>query len=142
MENQNNRTNNKVGVSEKAILIRDDGKFLAMRRTKTAPTRPLGWDLPGGELEFGEDPQEGIIREIKEEAGVEVGDLKIFDAVSDIGGDGEFWVTIFYTARPLSTSIVLSYEHDNIKWVTSDDFLELPGISSKQKRAIQKFKRL
>lgn len=34
--------------------------------------RAHGWDLAGGGLDEGEDPREGIAREIKEEAGLDV----------------------------------------------------------------------
>jgi len=40
-----------------------------MRRTETAPSNPLKWDLPGGDVEYGEDPKKAILREIKEETG-------------------------------------------------------------------------
>jgi len=30
------------------------------------------WTLPGGGLDFGEDPQNGVVREVKEETGLDV----------------------------------------------------------------------
>lgn len=138
----NNPQSGKVGVSLKAVIRREDGKFLALRRTETAPSRPLGWDLPGGELDWGEDPEEGMMREIKEETGLEIEDLKIFDAVSGVTSHGEFWTTICYIARPKSENVVLSYEHDDLKWVTVDEFLTLSGLSPRQIKAINKLKGL
>ena len=38
-------------VAQKAVLVRADGKILALRRSKTDPARPLTWDLPGGDVE-------------------------------------------------------------------------------------------
>ncbi len=131
----------KIGVSLKAVLLRADGKFLTLRRSETAPSRALGWDLPGGELDFGEDPETGIIREIREETGLEINNLKIFDAVSSVTERGEFWTTICYTAEPKTEDIVLSYEHDDSKWVTPDEFLSLSGLSPRQRKSIEKLKK-
>mgnify|MGYP001589925562 CR=1 FL=1 len=58
-----------VGFSQKAFVFGKNGKFLTMRRTKTAPSNPLRWDLPGGDVEFGEDPLKSIVREVGEESG-------------------------------------------------------------------------
>lgn len=69
-------------VVMKAILYREDGRLLALRRSKTAPIRPLEWDLPGGELELGEDANEGILREIKEETALPVEDLQPLHIIS------------------------------------------------------------
>lgn len=69
METQNNKVSK---VSQKAIIYDDQGRVLTIRRTKTAPTRPLQWDLPGGELDYGEDTHAGMRREIKEETCLEV----------------------------------------------------------------------
>ena len=59
-----------MGFSQKAFVFNKKRKFLIMRRTKTAPFGPLQWDLPGGDIEFGEDPIKSIIREVKEETGL------------------------------------------------------------------------
>jgi 8-oxo-dGTP diphosphatase len=133
--------NKKISVSQKAILYRDDGRFLTIRRTKTAPSRPLHWDLPGGDLEFGEDLREGMIREIKEETGLEVDDLKIIDAISGFNDRNEFWVTICYTAQPKSFEVELSFEHDDLRWVTPEEFQVLDA-SPKNKKFVENFEYL
>ncbi len=137
MENKNNK--GKIGVSQKAIIFRKDGRFLTIRRSKTAPSRPLHWDLPGGDLEFGEDAKEGVIREIKEETGLEVKDLMVMDAISGFNDKNEFWVTICYTAQPTTSEVKLSYEHDDFQWVTPDEFQELKA-SPRNKKFVEKFK--
>ena len=58
-----------------AAVLRD-GRVLAARRT--APAAAAGrWELPGGKVEPGESPAEALVREVREECGVEceVGDL-------------------------------------------------------------------
>ncbi len=115
----------KVGISQKAIIFNKEGKFLVIHRTKTAPSNPNKWDFPGGDLDFGEDATDGIIREIKEESGLEVRELKPFDVESHINKQGDFWVTIAYTAKANSDRIVLSFEHDEFKWLTVGEFLKL-----------------
>lgn len=115
----------KIGVSQKAIIFDREGKILVLRRSGTAPSNPGKWDFPGGDLEFGEDAIGGIIREIREEAGLEVKNLNLFDVESHINKEGDFWVTIAYIAKAVSDKVILSYEHDEFKWLTAEDFLKL-----------------
>ena len=115
----------KIGISQKAIVFDKEGKFLTLHRTSTAPSNPDKWDFPGGDLDFGEDAIKGIIREIKEETGLEVKDLKPFDIESHIYEGEEFWVTIAYIAKVIVDKVVLSFEHDEFKWVTPEEFLKL-----------------
>jgi 8-oxo-dGTP diphosphatase len=114
----------KVGVSQKAIIFNEDDEILALRRSSTHPFKPFTWDLPGGDLDFGEEPLAGISREIREETGLEIIDLAPFDVDSRIRG-GEFWVTIAYIANTTLSNIRLSNEHDEFRWVTPKEFLKL-----------------
>jgi 8-oxo-dGTP diphosphatase len=128
-----------TGVSQKAIIFNEEGRFLALRRTSSAPSDPNKWDLPGGDLDYGEDAIKGIIREIKEEAGLDVEDLKPFDVESHINKEGDFWVTIAYTAKIISGNVVLGVEHDEFKWLFAEDFLSLES-SDKLKRFVKNLK--
>jgi len=130
---------NKIGASQKAILLNNEGKLLTIRRTKTAPVRPLHWDLPGGDLDFGEDPMQGMIREIKEETGLDVKNVEPFDIEAHINSDGVFWITVAYRVENVSGDLALSYEHDQYKWVTPDEFLQLKS-ADKLQRFVKKLK--
>ena len=128
-----------IHFSQKAILFNDDGKILTIRRTETAPSRPLHWDLPGGIFEFGEDLKEDIIREIEEETGLGVTGVSVIDAIGALDDRNEFWVTICYIAKPTSDNVVLSYEHDEFKWVSPDEFLKLKA-SPKNRKFVEGFR--
>ena len=130
----------KIGISQKIIIFNDKGKFLTLHRTETAPSNPCKWDFPGGELGFGEDAITGIIREAEEEAGLKIKDLKPFDVESHITEDGFFWLTIAYKAKTNSDKIVLSYEHDEFRWVDSEEFLKLDS-PEKLKRFVKNLKK-
>jgi 8-oxo-dGTP diphosphatase len=114
----------KFGVSQKVVIFYK-GKFLAIRRTSTAPANPNMWDLPGGDLNFGERAASGIVREAKEETGLVIHDVTPYDVESHVNDDGDFWVTIAYMAKSSTDKVVLSYEHDQFRWVTKDEFMRL-----------------
>lgn len=113
------------GFSQKAFVFNKQGRFLAIRRTKTAPHGPLKWDVPGGEVEFGEDPYKSMAREIKEEAGLIAKDLRVFDVHGHVNAYGDHWITIAYTAKVSKGKLTISWEHDLYKWLTLDEFLKM-----------------
>ena len=115
----------KIWLSQKILISRDDGRFLTLRWSKTATSRPLKWDLPGGILGLGEDMKGAVLREVKEETGLEIKDLKVADAVSAFNDRNEFWASVFYSGKAVGENVVLSYEHDDYKWVTLSELLEL-----------------
>lgn len=113
----------KCRFSQKAFVFRDDNAFLTLRRTKEAPTHPLHWDLPGGAIERGEDPTAAALREIKEESGLSVINLTMFDVASNINEFDEYWVTLAYTAHTKEQTVHISWEHDKYEWITLDAFI-------------------
>jgi 8-oxo-dGTP diphosphatase len=54
-------------VSVTGIVRREDGRILAIKRCDDGR-----WVPPGGVLELGETPQDGVVREVLEETGVKV----------------------------------------------------------------------
>ena len=132
------KRNKKIGVSQKAILFNENGRILTIRRTKEAPSGPLYWDLPGGDLDFGEGAKEGIIREVREETGLEIKSLIVIDVISGFNDRDDFWVTICYAAQPTTANVKLSYEHDDFMWVTPDEFRKLK-VSVRNKKFVERF---
>ena len=59
-----------VIVAACALLDREGAVLLAQR----PPGRPLAglWEFPGGKVEAGEQPEEALIRELREELGLEI----------------------------------------------------------------------
>ena len=115
----------KIIVAQKAIIFNEDGKILTIRRSETAGRRALTWDLPGGNLEFGEESKSSLLREIQEEVAIEVEDLLILGISEAFDSLDAFRVTIGYTAKAKTTNVTLSYEHDAYKWVTPEEFNQL-----------------
>lgn len=68
-----------VGVGAVAVL---DGRVLLVRRG----SEPLKghWTLPGGMLEVGETMAEGVVREVREETGVEVEPIELVEVLDRI----------------------------------------------------------
>lgn len=58
-----------------ALMVRDDGRIFAQRRSPDRKTFPNCWDLAGGHLEPGECPREALERELREETGWGLGRL-------------------------------------------------------------------
>ena len=52
-------------------LVDVDSRVLLSRRPEGKPLAGL-WEFPGGKIELGERPEESLIRELREELGIEV----------------------------------------------------------------------
>ena len=53
-------------------LIKTKDGYLVTKRSKLETTFPEYWDIPGGLAEYGELPREAVIRETKEEVGLDI----------------------------------------------------------------------
>ena len=64
-------------------IILVGGKVLLIRRRN----EPVGWALPGGFVEYGETVEDAVRREMKEETGLDLDQLRQFHVYSDPGRD-------------------------------------------------------
>ena len=58
-------------VNVVAAIIRRDGRILITQRKNNVHLPGL-WEFPGGKVETGERPEDSLIRELKEELGIDV----------------------------------------------------------------------
>lgn len=65
-----------------AGIVRKINKILLAQRLPDDKNHPLLWEFPGGKLELGEEPEECLVREIKEELGIEISVDDIFKVVT------------------------------------------------------------
>jgi 8-oxo-dGTP diphosphatase len=77
-------------------IILVDGKVLLIHRRNP----PQGWALPGGFVEYGETVEDAVRREMKEETGLDLDDLRQFRVYSDPTRDPRgHVVSVVFTAR-------------------------------------------
>jgi 8-oxo-dGTP diphosphatase len=70
----------------KIILINPRGEILLLHRDDIPNIEvPNKWSFVGGALEEGETPEEGVIRETKEEIGYDVSNISLFKEYDDPG---------------------------------------------------------
>lgn len=111
----------RVGV---AIVIRDEqGRILLERRSDCGL-----WGLPGGRIEPGESISEAVIREAREETGLEVNVIRLMGVYSEAKDrivsypDGSVQlIDIMLEARVLSGCLLLSEESLELKFFAPND---------------------
>ncbi len=100
-------------------FIHRDGKVLLIRR-RFEPNSGK-WAPPGGRLEVGEDPQEGAMREVKEELGLDVEVERLLQVANEVVRDEEgrvrfHFVLIDYLMKPLGERVILNDESYEFAW--------------------------
>ncbi|MFE4217783.1 (deoxy)nucleoside triphosphate pyrophosphohydrolase [Streptomyces sp. NPDC056844] len=100
-----------------AGAVCDGGRLLAARRS--APPELAGrWELPGGKLEPGESGEQALVRELREELGVEA------EPLERIPGEWPLkpgLVLRVWTVRLLSGEPSPLEDHDELRWLAPDE---------------------
>ncbi|MDF2546173.1 MAG: hydrolase [Anaerosolibacter sp.] len=103
-------------------LIIEDTKFLAMYKIID---NKKWWDLPGGRMEFGENAEETLAREIKEELGVKIKPIKLIDTWNYMPNEKFQTIGVIYHCEIISGEISISEEHDGYEWINIDNIEEV-----------------
>jgi 8-oxo-dGTP pyrophosphatase MutT (NUDIX family) len=110
-------------VSVKGVVIRS-GRVVLLENERDE------WELPGGKLEPREAPESCVVREIREELGLEVASERLLDAWIYPITDAVRVLIVTWGCRELAErDAVLSHEHKRLAWFPLGEVeaLRMPG---------------
>jgi 8-oxo-dGTP diphosphatase len=94
------------------------GRVLAARRTSPEALAG-GWELPGGKVEPGEDPDRAVVREVAEELGCAIGVTGHLSGESPIR-DG-YVLRVALAALTEGEPVPREAEHDAVRWLDPEE---------------------
>lgn len=126
-----------------AMIVRDDKKFLIIRRHEKEVAFPNMWTIPGGKAEEEEGVLEVLKREVKEETGLGIKDR--FDFLWDYAfrrPDGHTVKGFCFRVWPTTRKVKLEDHREAFAWISVKDldkyeFAE--GVAEKIKKSSWKW---
>ncbi len=120
-------TQQKFTVSAAAVIVDAEGKVLLLNHL----LRPFsGWGLPGGFITAAEQPEDAIRREIREETGLELTNVRMF-RIRTVARH----IEMLFLADPAGEASVQSREILGLGWFDPNDLPE--KLSNGQKKVIR-----
>jgi 8-oxo-dGTP diphosphatase len=109
------------------ILENDKGEFLLyLRDNKPGIPFPDHWDLIGGHVEEGETPEQALVREVKEELGIELLNYRFFKTYECYNGDAYENIKYIYSGKiNIPIEEITLYEGVRAQYFSKE---EIPGV--------------
>jgi 8-oxo-dGTP diphosphatase len=124
-------------------LIVKDGKVLLTKRG-VEPFRGY-WDLPGGYLEAGEHPVDGMVREMQEELGIKVHSKELLGIYLDRYGseqDAAHTMNLYYVAELVAGDPRAADDVSEFGWFGMDELPEQMAFNHEKKVLMDLKKRI
>ncbi len=101
------------------VVLYKRGRILLLRRKDGI------WEFPGGGVDWGEQPEDSAIRELREETGISVQKplryLGITSATYKKGENEKHSIYLVYSAETDNDIVQLSGEHDEYRWLSKTE---------------------
>ncbi|MDF1497293.1 MAG: NUDIX hydrolase [Patescibacteria group bacterium] len=131
----------KIAVS---AFVVNQNKILLLKRSNNESFLPGKWEVPGGGVDVGESLEQGVMREVKEEAGIEVIIKDLFGYFEFVDGKGRHTVNLNFLctvdAEHGDVDVALG-EMQEARWVELEDFDDVDftsrNMSDACKRALE-----
>ena len=112
------------------VIMRPDGRFLITKRVKTKAWAPGWWEVSGGAAQAGEESEEAVLREVKEETGLDVSNAEggfLFTYHRENPGEGDnYFVDVYRYVMDVNESDIHLQEEetDGFRFATAEEIKE------------------
>jgi ADP-ribose pyrophosphatase YjhB (NUDIX family) len=106
-------------------VIKDPGGRLLLIRRGHDPGAGL-WSLPGGRIEPGETDTQAVVREVREETGLNVECRQLLGTAELPGPDGAVIDVSDYLAVVTGGTLAAADDAADARWVTAAELITLP----------------
>jgi 8-oxo-dGTP diphosphatase len=119
-----------IGVTCVFYCHDGNGRFLLHQRSENCKDEQGTWDCGGGSLEFGEEFDAGVRREVREEYCTDILDLKFAGVTNVLRQNREglptHWIALLFAAKvdPKSVKLGDQEKMTQIGWFTPEKFPE------------------
>lgn len=113
------------------VVARPDGRFLITKRVMSKAWAPGWWEVSGGAVQAGEESKDAVVREVKEETGLDVSNAKggyLFSYQRENPGEGDnYFVDIYRFVMDFDETDVKPQEEetDGFMLATAEQIEEL-----------------
>jgi len=123
-----------------AVVWNNHGELLLVRRAN--PPRQNEWSLPGGKVEFGEALRDALVREVREETGLEIEILGLIDVAELVqdaaaGAEDKHYVLVDFCARASTGDPVAGSDAAEARWFSIAE-IDALSLWSETRRIIDK----
>jgi len=121
------------------VVFNKEGKVLILQRNENEDIYPGMWELPSGKREFFESSHNTLVREIREEAGLDIEIIQpcsVFEYKIEKPNEIRDSTQINFIVISNTSEVRLSEEHQNYAWVSRDEINKYK-VSDETKKVIQ-----
>jgi nucleoside triphosphatase len=119
----------KMRIGAVGIIKNSTGEVLLCKMPNNRGVYPGQWAIPGGGIDEGEEMEEALVREMKEEVGLEIAQIEPFwfqdDEVEKLYADGErreiYMIYLLFDCVAVNDEVVINEEFEDYAWVKVDD---------------------
>ncbi len=111
-------------VSVKALILDEQKRFLLIKESNNL------WELPGGGLEYGESPESGLPREIKEEMGL---------VIIAVASQPSYFFTSTNLKQQHIANIVYTVKVKDLNFTPSEECIETRFVTSKEAQELSTY---
>jgi 8-oxo-dGTP diphosphatase len=111
------------GLTVRAVIFNEEGQVLLLQRSLRSKNYPGKWEFPGGKVDPGEKFDVAVVREVKEETGLD-GSIKRFIGAARAELPHVTAIQLVMELEAPGTPAI-SEEHEGLMWISPKEMLSL-----------------